>query len=109
MWYSSKPYTCKKWSVTYSIIYVIFCYGKYNFGEIKHESKFTRQIINFLNVDYLELTNVWKCWYESPEVQLFEHVLEYCYLNNINYDKLSPNFKGIGIFEDRKSEVIWDK
>jgi len=96
-----------RYKIMSHICNLIFCYGKYNYGEIKHHSKYTRQIFSH-EVDYLELAKMWNCWYESPEVQLFEHVLEYCYLNNINYDKLSPNFGEVCIFEDRKLEVIWD-
>jgi hypothetical protein len=87
---------------------LIFIYGKYNYGEIKHDTKYTRNIIS-TDVDYLELSSkVWGCWSESPEVQLFEHVLEYCYKNNINYDKINSKFNSINLFNDRTEYVNWE-
>ena len=49
---------------------------------------------------------VYPCWSESPEVQLFEHILNYCYENDISYDKLSPKLNFTTIFNDRREGVI---
>jgi hypothetical protein len=91
-----------RYDIMSHICKLIFLYGKYNYGDIKHDTKYTRNII-FCTYDYLDLSSkLWDNWCESPEVQLFEHVLDYCYKNNIDYNKLSPNLSKMFIFEDRQ-------
>lgn len=98
--YNIMSYICK----------LILCYGKYNFGEINHDIEYTKQITNSYSneIEYLNLSNIWSCWCESPEVQLFEHTLNYCYNNNISYEKLSSNFYFSGVYSDRHIKVICD-
>jgi hypothetical protein len=38
----------------------------------------------FSSTNYLNLSTIWPCWSESPEVQLFEHILNYVYEKNFN-------------------------
>lgn len=98
-----------RYNIMCHICNLVLCYGKYNYGEIIHDTQYTQQIIkrsSSFTYDYLELAkNVWGDWSESPEVQLFEHVLNYCYINNISYDKLSPDLNLIGICEDRVENI----
>ena len=91
MMFYSEAAEIGKYEIMSHICNLIFVYGKYNYGEIKHEINYTRSILHS-DIDYLELRDkIFSCWTESPEVQLFEHVLEYVYRNNINYDKLYPH------------------
>ena len=53
---------------------------------------------------------LWPCWVESPEVQCFEHILEYCYNNNITPDKLGTMgfpHAFADYYIDRKDYVDW--
>lgn len=99
-----------RYDIMCHICKLILCYGKYNFGEIKHDIEYTKQLTYYYSneIEYLNLSNIWSCWCESPEVQLFEHILNYCYNNNINYKKLSPNFGFSSIYSDRYTIVDWD-
>ena len=100
-----------KYDIMCYICNLVLCYGKYNYGEIKHDIKYTKQIVNFVidSINYLDFSEkIWSCWSESPEVQLVEHILQYCYNNNISYDKLSSNFKFTTLYLDRETIVNWD-
>jgi len=99
-----------KYNIMCYICKLVLCYGKYNYGEIMHDSKYTQKMTHSYNsgTDYLNLSKIWSCWSESPEVQLFEHVLNYVYLNNISYEKISCNFPFTGAYLDRYSKVNWD-
>ena len=84
---------------------LIFVYGKYNYGEMIHDINYTRRIYaNTPGVDYADIYYKcpdWASWLESPEVQLAEHILEYCYKKNISFYKLFPYFNNFHLFEDR--------
>ena len=91
-----------KYDIITHICNLIHIYGKYNYGEINHDVNYTRNILNGHNLDYLNLSTLWNCWSESPEVQLVEHILSYCYKNNIDCKQLNPFFNSINLFNDRK-------
>jgi len=92
-----------KYDIMSHICQLIFVYGKYNYKEIKHENWIT---LNILFHDYyLNLDSQWPCWSESPEVQLIEHIIDYCYCNNISYHLLHNKFNNIHLFEDRLNKV----
>lgn len=86
-----------RYDIMSHICKLVFCYGKYNYGDIKHNVEYTRRILYPNNpnsgknelVDYLNWnTELWPGWEESPEVQLVEHTLDYIYKNNIDFNKL---------------------
>jgi len=77
-----------KYDIMVHICKLIFIYGKYNYGEIKH-SEAISTIFNFSDINYLKLAEkLWKCWSESPEVQLFEHIINYIYNNNYDSEAI---------------------
>jgi hypothetical protein len=93
---------------------LILNYGEYNYGEILHDNCFTRNIrhhenffcdINSNIIDYHNFSEkLWRCWSESPEVQVIEHILKYFYENNISYKKLSF-FMPIYLSDNRKVQL----
>ena len=93
---------------------LILNYGEYNYGEILHDVCFTRNIrhhdiffydVNSNIIDYHNFSEkLWKCWSESPEVQVIEHILKYFYKNNISYKKLSF-FMPIYLSDNRKVQL----
>ena len=95
-----------KYDIISHICNLIFIYGKYNYGETIHDVNYTKNILMTTDINYLDLAEKkWSCWSESPEVQLLEHVIDYCYKNNINYNKLYPYFNNIGLFNDRHNNI----
>jgi hypothetical protein len=93
---------------------LVLCYGKYNYGDIKHDVEYTRRIFYPQNaknnfVDYLNInTELWSCWAESPEVQLLEDTLDYIYKNNIHFDKLLCGSSFTSLMTDRYDNLSDD-
>ena len=80
---------------------LIFKYGEYNYNEIKHNDEITSKFM-YNNFVYSQLSNDWRCWSESPEVQLYEHILNYIYNNNLNSDNIHQ-IKFTSPIHDRKN------
>ena len=92
-----------KYDIMSHICQLIFVYGKYNYKEKKHENWITFNIL--YHDHYLNLDSQWPCWSESPEVQLIEHIIEYCYCNQISFDLLHNKFNNMNLFGDRFDKV----
>jgi hypothetical protein len=72
---------------------IFFVYGKYNIGEYKYDANIINKICNTLKINYKENYytfgfNIWHCWTESPEVQLWEHILKYFFDNHLNEEHI---------------------
>lgn len=87
-----------RYDIMVHICKLIFKYGEYNYGEIKHDELITSKIGC---ANYLNLSIQWaSCWSESPEVQLFEHVLNYIYEKNLDSNAIE-NYSFVDLFPDR--------
>jgi hypothetical protein len=86
-----------RYDIMVHICKLIFKYGEYNYGEIKHDNLFTSKIgcDNYLNLS----KTTWPCWSESPEVQLFEHILTYVYEKNLNSNAIEK-YVFVDLFHD---------
>ncbi|AYV80243.1 MAG: hypothetical protein Gaeavirus20_8 [Gaeavirus sp.] len=83
---------------------LIYHYGKYNYGEIIHSNN----ILKNLGCDgYHEYAKThWPCWSESPEVQLWEHIITYFKEYKLDENKIS-NHNFFVINEDRHTVINW--
>ena len=77
-----------RYDIMVHICKLILKYGEYNYGEIKHDEL----IVSKLScANYFNLSIQWTCWSESPEVQLFEHILNYIYEKNLDSNAIEKN------------------
>lgn len=71
---------------------LIFEYGKYNIAQIKYEHAMLNVVTNPSN--YYGIMNIMHHWTESPEVQLFERIMEFCMKNH--YTNFNQAIQGSG-------------
>ena len=93
-----------RYDIMVHICKLIFKYGEYNYGEIKHDELIVSKLGCAI---YLNLSKNWNCWSESPEVQLFEHILNYIYEKNLDSNAIE-NCSFVDIFSDRHTGVSND-
>ena len=93
-----------KYNIMCHLCELVLCYGKYNIGEIIHEQNYYIQMKHYRQADhYYKWNDIATCWGESPEVQVVEHILNYCYKNNISSNFLS------NIIDDGVFQLIFDR
>jgi hypothetical protein len=94
-----------KYDIMCHLCELVLCYGKYNFGEILHEENIYTEMKHDRHAEhYYKWGEMANCWSESPEVQAVEHIMNYCYKNNISSTSLTNIIDGgsFNLIIDRK-------
>jgi hypothetical protein len=84
---------------------VIFDYGKYMYNDIIHPDEYIDMFSRSPYKYRFLAEKLWPCWLESPEVQIFEHILAYVYKNNIKPSELGYIDELCKLVSNRKENV----
>jgi hypothetical protein len=85
----------------------IFEYGKYMYNEVIHPDNIIDTLCR-TPYKYRYLAEMlWPCWVESPEVQIFEHIIKYYNINQLLPDNLGSIYNFSHFVENRKESVYW--